>query len=211
MNTRHSSAMRCLSFAVIALASCSQAPASIDESLPAQAAEAASPVGSATTAMMDHSHIPIDVPGGVPVPSLSIQVERDWMSGLNLTLHTENYALIPPPAGLDMAALMTASIQADTGLAEGHAHLYVNGEKVQRIYGETLHLPDTLFKPGLNQISVSINNHGHMYWTADNRQILATLYVDLSKDDLVTHRFESYPTMKSADGSLCVQGTKAKT
>ena len=164
----------------------------------------------ASGAMMDHSHIPVEVPAEVATPSLSLSVSRDWMAGLNLELHVADYELRPPPSGLDMAALMQPSINTETGLAEGHAHLYINGLKVQRIYGPNVHLPEALFKPGLNQINVSINNHGHMYWTADGRQIMATLFINLDNDELITHRFESYPVMKSADGSMCVTGTILK-
>ncbi|MEM9178189.1 MAG: hypothetical protein AAGA89_00695 [Pseudomonadota bacterium] len=152
---------------------------------------------------MDHSHIPVALPEGVPIPTLSISVSRDWMAGLNLELHTENYEMTIPPSGLEMNELMQPSLDAETGIAEGHAHLYINGEKIQRIYGHDLHLPATLFKPGLNQINVSINNHGHMYWTANGRQILATLYVNLDAEKLVTHRFETYPALSSNDGAMC--------
>ena len=108
-----------------------------------------------------------------------------------------------PPNAINMDALMAPSIDVETGYAEGHAHLYVNGAKIQRIYGTNIHLPADLFKPGLNQINVSINNHGHMYWMAGGRQIIATLYLDLNQDEMVKHRFESYPAVKTADGSLC--------
>ncbi|MEO1074044.1 MAG: hypothetical protein AAFX77_17325 [Pseudomonadota bacterium] len=154
---------------------------------------------------VDHSHIPVAVPDDAPIPSLSIQVERDWMSGLNLTLFTENYSMVPPPVGLSMTSLMQPSVDPKSGVTEGHAHLYINGAKIQRIYSDHVHLPETLFKPGLNQINVSINNHGHMYWTTNNRQILATLYVDLSAPDLIVHRFESFPSIKTVDGSVCAE------
>lgn len=200
--------------ATISLVACSQsdapdAPSGATAAALTVAAAPVKPVRPAPAALgaMDHSHIPVALPDGVATPSLSLSVSRDWMSGLNLQIHTEDYHLIPPPTGLGMAELMQPSINADTGAAEGHAHLYINGEKIQRIYGDHAHLPDTLFKPGLNQINVSINNHGHMYWTAQQRQILATLYINLDHDDLVTHRFESYPAMKSADGAMCTTET----
>ena len=190
---------------MVALAGCHPAakPQLVD---PVSEIEDASASQTATTssANMDHSHLPVALPDGVPVPTLSINVSRDWMSGLNLELHTENYEMTVPPVGLAMDELMAPSLQAESGIAEGHAHLYINGEKFQRIYGHHLHLPAPLFKPGLNQINVSINTHGHMYWTAGGRQVLATLYVNLDDDDLVTHRFETYPTLSSADGSMCV-------
>lgn len=175
-----------------------------DPAIAVQNAFASQPM-NVPAANMDHSHIPVALPDGVPIPTLSISVSRDWMSGLNLKLHTENYEMTIPPAGLEMDALMQPSLNAETGIAEGHAHLYINGEKIQRIYGHQLHLPATLFKPGLNQINVSINNHGHMYWTANGRQILATLYVNLDAEALVTHRFETYPALSSNDGAMCTR------
>lgn len=144
-------------------------------------------------APMDHSHIPIEVPEAVPVPRLSLEVSRDWMTGLNLQLRTENYRFTAPPNGLSMGELMSPSLDHDAGVLEGHAHLYINGEKIQRIYGPDIHLPETLFVEGINQITVSINNHGHMYWTQGTRQILASVFLDLSKDDLIIHTFESFP------------------
>lgn len=169
-------------------------------------------VATSTSTTMDHSHIPVEIPANVQTPSLSLAVSRDWMSGLNLRVHTANYIMTPPPSGLSMIEAMKPSINAETGFAEGHAHLYINGTKVQRIYGHDLHLSEALFKPGLNQINVTINNHGHMYWTAEGRQVMATLFIDLDDDeDLVTYRFESYPALKSADSSMCKTPGKRET
>lgn len=92
-----------------------------------------------------------------------------------------------------MAELMTPVVNTESGFVEGHAHLYVNGEKIQRVYGRDIHLPGSLFKSGINQLTVSINNHAHMYWTSEKRQILATLYIELNSDDLIKYRFESFP------------------
>jgi len=169
-------------------------------------------VATSANTTMDHSHIPLEIPANVETPSLSLAVSRDWMSGLNLQVHTANYIMTPPPSGLSMIEAMKPSIDAETGFAEGHAHLYINGIKVQRIYGPNLHLPEALFKPGLNQINVTINNHGHMYWTAAGRQVMATLFIDLDDfEDLVTYRFESYPALKSAGGSMCKMPGKRET
>lgn len=146
-----------------------------------------------TGEMMDHSHLPIAVPAGAPGPGLSLVLSRDAMTGFNLKIITRNFSMMPPPAGVtDMQRLMGATVDGN-GLIEGHAHLYVNGVKVQRLYGHDVHLPATLFKPGVNQITVSINNHGHLYWTFDQRQILATLFIDPDAEDPLKHRFESFP------------------
>jgi len=145
-------------------------------------------------AIMDHSHMPINLPENTPVPALSIQLNQDAMSGYNLALTLQRYTLIPPPASvLSMSDLMVATINKTSGFIEGHAHLYINGTKIQRIYGENIHIPQTHFKTGINTVSVTLNNHGHMYWVANKKKILATLYIDQAKTPFITYQFESFP------------------
>lgn len=99
---------------------------------------------------------------------------------------------MPPPKDiLSMTALMTASTDEQTGFIAGHAHLYINGEKIQRVYGNNIHLPSELFRQGINQLTITLNSHGHMYWTVDRRKVLATLFINLNKSDPVVYRFES--------------------
>jgi len=142
---------------------------------------------------VDHSHIPIAVPMNVQLPQLSLSLYRDAVSGFNLELHIARFALGSPPWGATANELMAAAIDPVNGFVAGHAHLYINAEKVQRLYGTDVHLPSSLFRAGVNQVTVSLNNHGHMFWTGDDRQILATLFVDLEKESPVLYRFESFP------------------
>lgn len=146
--------------------------------------------------VMDHSHMPINVPTNAKIPALSLHLSKDAMSGYNLTLQLQRYELMPPPEGFSMADLMSATTSPSSGFIEGHAHLYINGVKIQRIYGENIHLPDSLFKSSVNTISVTLNNHGHMYWVAKDKKVVATLYVDQDKTPFVTYIFESFPVKK---------------
>ena len=144
--------------------------------------------------VMDHSHMPINIPVNIATPALSLHLAKDAMSGYNLTLQLQRYTLIPPPEVISsMKELMKVSINKETGFVEGHAHLYVNGIKVQRIYGEHIHISETLFKNGINTVSVTLNNHGHMFWVANDKKVLSTLYVDINKKNFVTYKFESFP------------------
>ena len=143
--------------------------------------------------VMDHSHLPINVPAAVEIPALSLDLTKDAMSGYNLTLNIQKYRLIPPPEGLSMPEMMNPSVNAVSGFIEGHAHLYINGVKIQRVYGKNIHLPQGLFKTGLNTVSVTLNNHGHMYWVAKDKKVLATLYVNQDKNPFITYKFESFP------------------
>jgi len=89
---------------------------------------------------------PIDVPAA-DAPSLSIMVHADPMAGHNLHVMTENFAFSP----------QNASLENVTG--EGHAHVYVNGEKLARLYGNWMHL-DALPK-GMVEIEVTLNTNDH--------------------------------------------------
>ena len=143
--------------------------------------------------VMDHSHIPINVPTTAETPALSLHLTKDAMSGYNLTLNIQKYTLIPPPEALSMSEMMNPTINAVSGFIEGHAHLYINGVKIQRVYGKNIHLPQALFKSGINTVSVTLNNHGHMYWVAKEKKVLATLYVNQDKTPFITYKFESFP------------------
>ena len=146
---------------------------------------------------MDHSHMPISVPESVKPVALSLVLIKDAMSGFNLTLQTQHYDLMPPRQGLSMDESMSALINDDSGYVEGHAHLYINGEKIQRVYGSNIHLPETLFKQGTNSISVTLNNHGHMAWTKDDKKIVSTLYIDNLETGAIKHTFESFPIQET--------------
>jgi len=128
--------------------------------------------------MMDHSHMPIAVPNAAPTPALSLKLLKDSMSGYNLILDTQRYDLsVPPEGAMNMQQMMSATTNENTGFLQGHAHLYINGVKIQRTYGHALHLPANLFKSGINTVSVTLNNHGHM-----------------QTKEFITYRFESFPS-----------------
>lgn len=120
------------------------------------------------------------------------------MSGYNLEIITARYDLGPPPKTFTtMEDLMAAHRNEETCFLQGHAHLYINGEKVTRIYGRQLHLPAELFTDGMNQMNITLNNHAHMYWTKDNKEIIASAFVNTSlEDDFLLHRFDSFPATR---------------
>ncbi|GHB03918.1 hypothetical protein GCM10009069_28140 [Algimonas arctica] len=154
----------------------------------------ASTVSQKSTAM-DHSHIPVAVPEGVPSPRLSATLTRDVMSGYNLRLHIDQYEMTAPPIAVAMENLMAPRINASTGFIQGHAHLYINGEKIQRVYGNSIHIPATQFREGMNQLNITINNHAHMFWTYEDKEIISSLFVNTGTSKLVTYRFDSFPAV----------------
>jgi hypothetical protein len=72
------------------------------------------------------------------------------MGGWNLELITTNFRFAPEHVG-------TAVLPS-----EGHAHLYIDGVKIGRIYGPWYNLPPTLFKgAGDHEIRVTLNANDH--------------------------------------------------
>ncbi|NNE53915.1 MAG: hypothetical protein HKN30_16125 [Sulfitobacter sp.] len=80
-------------------------------------------------------------------PELSVTLTPDPMAGYNLQVTTRNFTFSP----------MNASGAHVAG--EGHAHVYVNGRKVGRLYGEWMHL-DALPK-GDVEVAVTLNANDH--------------------------------------------------
>jgi hypothetical protein len=88
----------------------------------------------------------IDVPAGMAVPAISIDVAADPSSGQNLSIDLTNFTVTPENASGDPID------------GEGHLHLYVDGVRVMRFYNTWLYLD---LEPGDHtvEVEVSANNH----------------------------------------------------
>ncbi|WP_444906442.1 hypothetical protein ACJJIR_18625 [Microbulbifer sp. SSSA008] len=128
-------------------------------------------------------HPVIEIPLHVAAPRIELDMSRDDMSGYNLHIDYDRFELESPRFANDDSEQFL----------EGHAHLYINGEKIQRLYGSDLHIPGKLLKPGFNQVTVTLNAHDHSTWSRGGKRILATLFVHLDKKELVLHRFSTSP------------------
>lgn len=93
-------------------------------------------------------------------PEISIMVMPDPMAGHNLHVMTKNFTFSPEHAsGVHVAG-------------EGHAHVYVNGEKLGRLYGAWFHL-DALPK-GEVEVKVTLNANDHSPLAVGGTLILAS-------------------------------------
>ena len=89
--------------------------------LAAVAALTAWPQGPAPPAVDHSQHTVIDCRADQPVRSLVVNLSPDRMDGFNLYLETRNFRLTPQHVDTSNVA------------NEGHAPLYLNGEKVARL------------------------------------------------------------------------------
>lgn len=124
---------------------------------------------------MTHSHPMREVAAGLPVPAVTHLVFPDAMDGYNIQILTENFTFTP------------SAINRDIVPNEGHAHLYVNGEKVLRVYGRWVHLPASFLVTGANVVTVTLNANDHSEWANDGMAIGSSVIVvkpDLSADGM---------------------------
>ncbi len=89
----------------------------------------------------------------------------DPVEGWNLEIQTTNFSFAPEQVN-----------QANSP-GMGHGHIYINGEKVSRIYGPWLHLPQ--LPSGRNEITVGINANSHQALTHNGQKIESTVVVDV--------------------------------
>lgn len=115
------------------------------------------------------NHGPKAVPEGMPAPAMLLSVYPDAMSGVNLHVSVKNFRFLAPQF----------ETTTDMSVVEGHAHVYINGKKHSRLYAHDVHLPKPLFKPGKNEIEVSLNSHHHEVWTVGGKAIMARIEVIL--------------------------------
>lgn len=118
---------------------------------------------------MDHSHSMLAVAEGAVAPTVSHLVFPDEKDGYNIQILTQNFTFTP------------ASINGAVVQNEGHAHLYVNGEKITRVYGSWVHLPSSALVPGANAVSITLNANDHSEWAVDGEAVASTVIVHVAQ------------------------------
>ena len=117
-----------------------------------------------TTIPVDgHMHGTFDVPADATVPTLAVEVLEDPKQGWNLHVTTTGFDLVPERAS-------TAAV-----MGEGHMHLYVDGEKLTRLYTEWYYLGD--LEPGERTIRVELSANDHRAYASDGEIIDQTVTV----------------------------------
>lgn len=111
-------------------------------------------------------HEPVEAAG--PIPAVDLAVTPDPKSGWNVHATVENLVFAPRSAGLDHVD------------GEGHLHLYVDGEKVARLYGEWWHL-DSL-AAGEHEITVEATANNHSPYVVDDEPIAASVTIEVAAD-----------------------------
>jgi hypothetical protein len=134
-------------------------------------------------AMVHNAHIPVELPEMALMPKLDLSIYPDSMSGFNLHIEYQHFENEPP----EFADIKNEKNMSEKNIVDGHAHLFINGEKVQRVYGRYLHLQAKYFKPGINQVTITLNDHQHNHWSRNNKRVFASYFIDTEKSPMVQH------------------------
>ncbi len=112
--------------------------------------------------MHDPSQVINLEPADAPTVELKVFPLPD--GSFNLQLQTSNFTFTPQ--NIDKAPV----------LGEGHAHLYVDGVKIARLYGEWHHLPT--LPPDANVLTVSLYANNHQGFAVGGEKISSSVSLD---------------------------------
>ena len=107
-----------------------------------------------------HAAMMVAVDDWAAKPTLDTAIYADPVSGWNLNVKTSNFTFDAAAAGHD-------NVQGN-----GHAHVYVNGMKLGRIYGDWYHIAS--LPKGRHEISVSLYANDHRGLTLGGAKITST-------------------------------------
>ncbi|CTQ49371.1 hypothetical protein [Jannaschia donghaensis] len=117
-----------------------------------------------------HQHPPREISPDLPMPGVTHLMFPDVIDGYNVQILTRNFTFTP------------VGINRPPKDNEGHAHIYVNGVKIARIYSDWYHLPDASLQPGENTVRVSLNANDHSEWAIGGRPIASVVRIQGADD-----------------------------
>ena len=104
------------------------------------------------------------------VPAVvAVAATPDGSGGLNVAIDAEGWRWAPE------------QVNGEHRPGEGHGHIYVDGVKVNRIYGPNYHLAG--LEPGERHIRVTLNANSHNGLTVDGQPLEAAMVVTVPETD----------------------------
>ena len=107
---------------------------------------------------------PIYIAKNIAVPTIAAKLERDPTSGFNLNLETRNFTFAPELSGLDHKDGM------------GHAHLYIDGQKIARLYGNWFHISE--IPKDAKSLEITLNSNDHRPFFVNNALISSIIALE---------------------------------
>ena len=110
----------------------------------------------------------LDVADAAAIPSVGLTVFEDPKAGWNLQVAVDNFTITPENASTEHVD------------GEGHMHIYVDGEKLTRLYGEWWHLNG--LTEGDHEVMVELSANDHRAYTLGGEPIVAMATISVSAD-----------------------------
>lgn len=124
-----------------------------------------------------HIHATQEVDPDMP-PRVTLAVTQDALAGWNVTVSMRDFVFAPEMVN-----------QANVP-QHGHAHLYVNGQKIARLYGPAFHIAD--LPEGRNIVSVSLNANDHADLVLSGQRIESEVVVMNPTEPQTANRSKSF-------------------
>ena len=114
-------------------------------------------------------------------PTASLEIKKDPTGGFNVHVVTTNFIWRP-----DMASMKYVP-------GEGHAHVFLDGRKIMRIYNEWFHLNTYQFatKAGEQLLSIEFVGNDHAPYTVQGAPVGDTQIVDVPADEIQPAKSET--------------------
>ena len=113
-----------------------------------------------TGAKMVHDHSKLlSLEAGENAPTIAIDLAKDAVGGWNLHITTTHFRFTPE------------AVNKAHHVGEGHAHIYVNGKKLARIYGPWFHIG--ALPKGNVAVSVTLNANNHQALAVGDKALVA--------------------------------------
>ena len=107
-------------------------------------------------------------------PQATLEIEKDPTGGFNVQVKTTNFLWRP-----EMASMQHVP-------REGHAHVYLDGRKIMRIYNEWFHLNTYQFstRSGEQLLSIEFVGNDHAPYTIQGLPVGVEQVVDVPSDEI---------------------------
>lgn len=110
-----------------------------------------------------HAHEMLNVESSSAPEISTLDVEPDSKSGWNIHFTTKNFKFAPEKAGKKHV------------VGEGHAHLYIDGEKITRLYSNNYYLGD--LSEGEHEIKITLNTNDHKEYAVSGETVESTYII----------------------------------
>ncbi|MEM7339322.1 MAG: hypothetical protein AAF467_11780 [Actinomycetota bacterium] len=116
-----------------------------------------------------HSHggEPVEV-GADAAPGIEVTVYEDPKSGWNLNAELSDFMITPD------------AVNGENVDGEGHLHLYIDGERQGRLYGQWTHISS--LSEGTREIAVELSANDHSAYAVDGEPIRGVVTLDVTAE-----------------------------